>query len=59
VWRLKIMDKKLFILAILGIVGIVAVSGCTSNNSTGNSTSTNLGPNSVAIENMALSIQLH
>lgn len=42
-----IKDKKLLILAFLGIVGLVAVSGCTSNQTSNSST------NTVTLQNMA------
>jgi len=42
-----IKDKKLLILAFLGIVGLVAVSGCTNNQTSNSST------NTVTLQNMA------
>lgn len=43
-----IKDKKLLILVFLGIVGLVAVSGCTSGNN-----QTSSSGNTVTIQNMA------
>ena len=45
------LDNKYLILAILGIMGIVAVSGCTNSGSTTNNTT--VSSNSVAIQNFA------
>lgn len=45
-----IKDKKLLILAFLGIVGLVAVSGCTSSNN-----QTSSSGNTVTMQNMAFS----
>jgi plastocyanin len=50
------MRDKFLIYSILAIVSVVTVSGCTSNNMSnmsGNSSSTNLGANAVAIQNFA------
>jgi plastocyanin len=50
------LDKKLVFLLVFAISGVVAVSGCTSNNMynmSGNNSSTNLGANNVAIQNFA------
>jgi len=45
------LDNKYLILAILGIMGIVAVSGCTS--SSNSTTNSSVAPNTVAIQNFA------
>ena len=48
------LEKKVMILGILLILGVVAFSGCTNNtNQTGSTSSSNLAPNEVAIQNMA------
>ena len=45
------LDKKFIVFGILLILGVVAFSGCTSDT---NITSTKMGANEVAIQNMGL-----
>lgn len=45
------LEKKLIIMVLLLILGVIPFSGCTNSNQTSN----NLGPNAIAIQNMAFS----
>ncbi|MDY9923198.1 cupredoxin family copper-binding protein [Methanobacterium sp.] len=47
------MKNEYLIFMIFGIVAIVALSGCTNENSTGNNSSSNSTGNSVSIQNFA------
>jgi amicyanin len=47
---IKMLEKKIMLLGIILILSVVPFSGCTNTNQTSN---TKLGPNEVAIQNMA------